>query len=380
MERNKEDRIILGQTLSEDVFEYLLNHFKEAFSHTSLSIEDAFNELSKYTDVIKTTKNQVAYNYALTFSKEERQEMLKQMHQMIVFKGSRCGVFSEPMTDEKAVEEIYDKYFKYFDAYLFYYVKFDEFGEFDKVATFHNLDTLFLNLPQARRAKMVAENMQRDHLNAFDYAMSLDEIGIKETIKINEIVNASDDDINPGFKKTNNEIIGAGFSTVDKQNVPVEMQKLFRAYKEGFGIDIKDPTEENITNEERYNRVCNILRREAIFHIRFERIHPFSDGNGRTGRIIMNHNLLKYGIAPVLITSVMSDDYKNCINENDVNGLTKMMLASTSQQASNWMSMQRTHLKDDYVNNDVMAEIVGYDDLEEEPKKKVATYKNLLVF
>lgn len=380
MERAKDEKVILGQIISKDVYDYLLRHFKEAFSHTSLSIEDAFDELSRYTDIIKTTKNEVAYEYSMALDEEEQNRIMKLMHQMIVFKGSCYGVFNDPMSSEEAIEDIYYKYFKYFTPYLFYYVKYDEFGEFDKIATFHNLDTLFLNLPQARRAKETAENMQRDHLNAFDYAMTLDDIGIKETIKINEIVNASNEDINAGFKKTNNDIIGASFTPVDKQNVPVEMQKLFKEYNEGFGMDIKDPTETNITSEERYKRVCTILEREAIFHIRFERIHPFSDGNGRTGRIIMNHNLLKYGIAPVLITNVMSDDYKECINNFDVDGLTKIMLTSTSQQASNWMSLQRATRNEDFVNNDVMAEIVGYDDIDEGVKRRVLAYKNLLVF
>ena len=371
---------ILGQSITEEAFDYLLKHFKEAFSHTSLSIEDAFNELNIFTDIIKTSKDYVTYQYSMSLDDNQKRDILAQMHQMIVFKGSRFGVFSEPMTDENAVEEIYNKYFKYFNAYLFYFAVYDKRGKFDKVATFHNLDVLFHNLPQARRAKERAENMQRDHLNAFDYAMSLDEIGVKEAIKINEIVNASDDDINPGFKKTNNDIIGASFTPVDKHNVPVEMQKLFSEYKEGFGIEIEDPTEEDLTGEERYNRVINILKREAIFHIRFERIHPFSDGNGRTGRIIMNHNLLKYGIAPVLITTVMSDDYKQCINTNDVDGLTRMLLISTSQQASNWMSMQRMNQNEDSIDNDAMAEIMGYDEIDDEPKQKSISNRNLLVF
>ena len=36
--------------------------------------------------------------------------------------------------------------------------------------------------------------------------------------------------------------------------------------------------------------------REARFHIRFERIHPFEDGNGRTGRILVNRGLLQAGL------------------------------------------------------------------------------------
>ena len=41
--------------------------------------------------------------------------------------------------------------------------------------------------------------------------------------------------------------------------------------------------------------------REAKFHIRFERIHPFEDGNGRTGRILINRGLMRAGLAPVVI-------------------------------------------------------------------------------
>lgn len=37
------------------------------------------------------------------------------------------------------------------------------------------------------------------------------------------------------------------------------------------------------------------------FHVKFERIHPFQDGNGRVGRIIMFKECLKYNIVPFII-------------------------------------------------------------------------------
>lgn len=43
--------------------------------------------------------------------------------------------------------------------------------------------------------------------------------------------------------------------------------------------------------------ICKI----AENHIRFERIHPFVDGNGRTGRIILNQQLINCGLLPVTI-------------------------------------------------------------------------------
>ena len=37
------------------------------------------------------------------------------------------------------------------------------------------------------------------------------------------------------------------------------------------------------------------------FHVRFERIHPFQDGNGRVGRLIMFKECLKHNIVPFII-------------------------------------------------------------------------------
>ena len=43
------------------------------------------------------------------------------------------------------------------------------------------------------------------------------------------------------------------------------------------------------------------LRLATEFHARFEAIHPFEDGNGRTGRVLLNAILLEYGYPPLII-------------------------------------------------------------------------------
>ena len=76
------------------------------------------------------------------------------------------------------------------------------------------------------------------------------------------------------------------------------------------GIETTPPKEVKIKMKELllwYNSISNITIDDIIeFHYRFERIHPFQDGNGRVGRLIMLKECLKHNIVPILIL----DEYK----------------------------------------------------------------------
>ncbi len=65
--------------------------------------------------------------------------------------------------------------------------------------------------------------------------------------------------------------------------------------------------------------------REARFHIRFERIHPFEDGNGRTGRILVNRGLLQAGLAPVVVPFERRAEYLAMLADGDSDGLAEML-------------------------------------------------------
>mgnify|MGYP003305175542 FL=1 len=59
-----------------------------------------------------------------------------------------------------------------------------------------------------------------------------------------------------------------------------------------------------------YNSKSKITFDDILdFHVRFESIHPFQDGNGRIGRLIMFKECLKYNIVPFIITEELKMFY-----------------------------------------------------------------------
>ena len=67
-----------------------------------------------------------------------------------------------------------------------------------------------------------------------------------------------------------------------------------------------------------YNGKENIMLEDIIdFHVRFERIHPFQDGNGRVGRLVLFKECLKHNIVPFIIEDDLKLFYYRGLKEWD---------------------------------------------------------------
>ncbi|MCD7766375.1 MAG: Fic family protein [Lachnospiraceae bacterium] len=63
------------------------------------------------------------------------------------------------------------------------------------------------------------------------------------------------------------------------------------------------------------NRIFELLAQE---HIEFESIHPFLDGNGRTGRMLLSQRMVNQGLLPIAIEP--SGDYRRAFRRYEKNG------------------------------------------------------------
>lgn len=102
------------------------------------------------------------------------------------------------------------------------------------------------------------------------------------------------------LKGTDNYIKGTDFSTASPEKVPQLMEQL---------IENLEYRLENSHTED------DVLRAILETHIQFEKIHPFSDGNGRTGRMVMNYSLLENNIPPLIIKKDNKTEYMQILGQ-----------------------------------------------------------------
>jgi Fic family protein len=118
------------------------------------------------------------------------------------------------------------------------------------------------------------------------------------------------------FKTIPNMIIGASFTPTQPYMVITELQEWILNLETQLNGADKEGIVEAISRQ----------------HIAFERIHPFSDGNGRVGRALMVYTCLQKGIAPIVVTKENKAEYISYLNTEDVVGLTKFFLKLNAEE------------------------------------------------
>ncbi len=83
----------------------------------------------------------------------------------------------------------------------------------------------------------------------------------------------------------------------------------------------------------------DIFQKIAQMHLQYERIHPFEEGNGRTGRLLLNYELLKNNLAPIVVTKEQRTDYFKMLELNDSNSLAQFFKKLSEQEQQRIDSM-----------------------------------------
>ena len=149
------------------------------------------------------------------------------------------------------------------------------------------------------------------HKDAFYFVVDL----VKEKAELTEYVIKqihslvlADKPMDKGtYRKVPVRILGAYHEPVQPYLIESKMHELLQNFK---------------------NDKTNIAEKLALFHINFEGIHPFIDGNGRTGRLLVNLELMKAGYPPIDIKFTDRKRYYDAFDsyhvKKDLSAMTKL--------------------------------------------------------
>ena len=164
------------------------------------------------------------------------------------------------------------------------------------------------------------------HRDAFLYIVSLvnDKVPTSERIirEIHSLVLINKPEDKGVYRRIPVKIMGAHHEPPQPYLVPVQMERL-------------------VADLSRDNR--HTIETAALFHLGFEGIHPFIDGNGRTGRLILNLMLMRAGYPPIDVKFTDRRKYYSCFDSyyrnNDASPIVNMVGVYVKEKLLQYLSL-----------------------------------------
>lgn len=164
------------------------------------------------------------------------------------------------------------------------------------------------------------------HKGAFDYVRELVQQNApltERTIQmIHYLVLADKREDRGVYRRVPVRILGARHEPVQPYLIQPKMEQLLEAYA---------------ASED------HIIPRLARFHLEFEGIHPFIDGNGRTGRLLVNLELMKAGYPPIDIKFTDRMAYYRAFDEyhekNSISAMEKLFARYVNDRLDSYLAM-----------------------------------------
>jgi excisionase family DNA binding protein len=164
------------------------------------------------------------------------------------------------------------------------------------------------------------------HRDAFLYVVSLvsDKVAISQRIirEIHSLVLINKSEDKGVYRRIPVKIMGAHHEPPQPYLVPVQMERL-----------LADLSPDN----------RHIIETAVLFHLDFEGIHPFIDGNGRTGRLILNLMLMQAGYPPIDVKFADRRKYYACFDsyyrDNDASPMVNMVGEYVRERLSQYLSL-----------------------------------------
>jgi Fic family protein len=125
------------------------------------------------------------------------------------------------------------------------------------------------------------------------------------------------------YRQENVVISGASTVPPDFLHLPAEMAALVGWYEQAGGM--------------------SPIERAAELHTRFVKVDPFIDGNGRTGRLLLNFELMKFGYPPAVIRKEDRLGYYDALDEACVSGtfegITRLVAESVQRSLDTYLQV-----------------------------------------